>query len=182
MSLTIIHYIIFIAVALLIILGVVGALTQNNKKLVMPMILSTVLFSLLIGVIAVAVTEKYTKKVKLVKVSNKRFLSQEKIAFYGMVKNVGKFPLAKVYFTVKLVNAGHVTGKEKAQVGGFYKPSGFFDFFQGGMGKLYKPQTIEKEFVVAKNLKPGEVVSFHVMFDYPPYFQNVSHFVKVSGH
>ncbi len=71
---------------------------------------------------------------------------------------------------------GH-TGNVKA--GSFFTPSGISDFF--GAGVLYKPQVITKEFVVAKNLKPGQSESFRVYFDYPPYFKNVAHFSTVKG-
>jgi len=81
---------------------------------------------------------------------------------------------------IKLVNKGHATGKVKG--GSFYKASGFFDFFSGGANILYRPQTITKEFVVAKNLKPGEAKSFRVYFDYPPYFEQVSQFTKLYSH
>jgi hypothetical protein len=180
MSFNIIHYISLGVIAVIFIGGIITALKQSDKKLALPMILSVTLISVLLTAISIAVVEKYTKKVKLVKVQNKRYLTQEKISYYGFVKNVGKYPVAKVYLSIKLVNAGHATGNVKA--GSFYKSSGFFDFFSKGAGKLYKPQKIEKEFVVARNLKPGEVVPFRVTFDYPPYFRNTSDFIKVYAH
>ncbi len=180
MSFTVIHYLIVAIGVLLIILGIVAALRQERKKLVMPMILSTVLISSLIVTIGIAAAEKYTKKVKLVKVDDRRYLSQEKISYFGLVKNVGKFPVKKVYLSIKLVNGGHATGRVKGP--NYYKPSGFFDMFNGGLGKLNKPQTIEKEFVVARNLGPGEVAPFRVTFDYPGYFRNTAHFIKVYAH
>ncbi len=176
------HYLLFAFVGLVMLGGIIAAVRQENQKLVLPMAFSVILISVLVGAIGVAVVEKYTKKVKLLKVDNRRYLAQEKISYYGMVKNVGKYPVKKVYISIKLVNAGHVTGKQKAAGGGFYKPSGFADFF-GGAGKLYnKPQTIEKEFLIARNLKPGESARFRVTFDYPGYFRNVSHFIKVYAH
>ena len=179
MSLTIIHYIIIAAVIIMCIGGIVAAFQQNNPKLIKPMIFSVLLMSILVGAIGIAVAEKYTKKVKLVKIDNRRYLTQEKISYFGLVKNVGKYPVAQVYLHIKLVNGGHATGNVKG--GNFYKPSGLGDFFKGA-NKLYKPQTIEKEFVIAKNLKPGAVVPFRVTFDYPGYFRNTADFVKVYAH
>ena len=49
-----------------------------------------------------------------------------------------------------------------------------------GMQKS-KPQSITKEFIVAKNLKPGTAEPFRVYFDFPPYFRSVSQFTEVSG-
>ena len=180
MSFNIIHFLVLAVVGLLFILGIIVAIKQQNKKLILPMIITVVLFSILLSAIGVAVVEKYTKKVSLVKVQNRRYLTQEKISYFGYVKNTGSYPVGKVYLTIKLVNAGHATGNVKP--GAFFQSSGFFDFFSKGAGVLYKPQTIEKEFVVARDLQPGEVVPFRVTFDYPPYFRNTSDFVKVYGH
>ncbi len=177
------HFIVLGVVFLILLFGIIAALKQDNNKLVLPMIFSVTFISVLVGAIGIAVVEKYTKKVKLIKVDNRRYLSQEKISYFGTVKNTGKYPVGKVYISIKLVNAGHVTGKAKAEGGGFYKASGLGDFFGSGAGKLYnKPQTIEKEFVIARNLKPGESARFRVTFNYPGYFKNVSHFIKVYGH
>ena len=62
--------------------------------------------------------------------------------------------------------------------------SHLIDFFSSETigGKKSKPQQITHEFVVAKNLKPGESREFRVYFDYPPYFRNVAHFAKIYAH
>ena len=179
MSFNIVHYSVIGITLLLLLLGVIGAFKQDNKKLFWPMIFSTLLVSSLILAIGIAVAEKYTKKVKLVKIDNRRYLSQEKISYYGLVKNVGKYPVKKVYISIKLVNGGHATGRVKGP--NFYKTNSFFDMF-GGANKLYKPQTIEKEFVVARDLSPGEVARFRVTFDYPGYLRNTADFIKVYAH
>jgi hypothetical protein len=180
MSLTIFHYIAIALTILTLLLGVVAALKQNNKKLLLPMIFSSILVSALVGSFGLAVAEKYTKKVKLISIDNRRYLSQEKISYFGRVKNVGKYPVAKVYISIKLVNGGHATGRVKG--GNFYQAnSGFFNIFSGA-NKLYKPQSIEKEFFVARNLPPGASASFRVTFDYPGYFKNTADFVKVYAH
>ena len=180
MSFTPVHYIIIVIGLLLILLGTVAALKQKEKKLVLPMIFSTLLISILIVSIGIAAAEKYTKKVKLVKVDNRRYLTQEKISYFGLVKNVGKYPVKNVYITIKLVNGGHNTGRVKG--GNFYKPSGFFDMFGSGANKLYKPQTIEKDLLIARDLGPGQVAPFRVTFDYPGYFKNTAQFIKVYAH
>lgn len=180
MSFTIIHYIILFVVFLIFALGTFAAFKQSNKKLLLPMILSVTLVSVLIGAISIAAAEKYTKKVKLIKIDNRRYLTQEKISYFGLVKNIGKYKVAKVYLKIKLVSGGHGTGNVKP--GNFYKTSSFWDFLGKGADILYKPTTIEKDFVVAKNLKPGEVAPFRVTFKYPPYFKNTSNFIKVYAH
>jgi len=174
------HYIALGIVLFLFIGGVVASFKQDDKKMMLSMFFAVTLVTSFLAVFSVIIVDKYTKKVKLYDLKNKRLLSIEKIVYSGIVKNSGKFPIGKVTFEIKLVNKGHATGNVKG--GNFYKPSGFADFFSSGMGiSKSKPQTITKTFIVAKNLKPGEAKAFRVHFAYPGYFRNVSQFSKVSG-
>jgi hypothetical protein len=176
------HYAVFAVIAVIFLGGVIAALKQKKSSMKLSMLFSVTLISIFLAVFSVFVVDKYTKKVELSKLKNKRILSIEKIVYTGIVKNVGKYPIGKVVFSIKLVNKGHVTGNVKG--GNFYKPSGFWDFFASVLSddKKNKPQTIEKEFVVARNLKPGQAKPFRVYFRYPPYFSSTAHFAKVYGH
>ena len=176
------HFIILGIVLLVFIGGVISAFRQENKKLIVPMLISVSLISTLIAGFSIVVVDKYTKIPKVYKLKNKRLLGAEKIVYTGIVKNEGNYEIGEVTIEIKLVNKGHATGNVKG--GNFYKPSGFFAFFGGGSEKKtkYKPQTIIEEFVVARNLKPGEAKAFRVHFDWPPYFRSVAEFTKVSGH
>ena len=174
------HYIILGIILFMFIGGIVSALKQTNKKLAIPMMISVSLICALLAGFSIVVIDKYTKIPKLYKVKNKRLLSIEKIVYTGIVKNEGNHEIGNVEIEIKLVNKGHATGNVKG--GNFFKASGFFDFFSGGANVLYKPQTIVKNFVVAKNLKPGEAKAFRVHFRWPPYFRSVAEFVEVTGH
>jgi len=171
------HFLAFSIVGFIFLGGVISAF-QQEKHLRFPMILSTTLVSALLLFFSIIVVDKYTKHVELYKLKNKRLLSIEKIVYTGVVKNVGKFPIGKVRFEIKLVNNGNASGQVKG--GNFFKSTGFFDLFNG-LHKNTKPQTITKEFIVARNLKPGESKHFRVHFPFPPYFRNVADFAKVSG-
>ncbi|MEA1892157.1 MAG: DUF2393 family protein [Campylobacterota bacterium] len=174
------HFIVFAVILLILITGIVSAFRQTNKKLVFPMLISVSLISALLFGFSMVVVDKYTKIPKLYKLKNKRLLSIEKVVYSGIVRNEGNFKIGKVTFEIKLVNKGHVTGNVKS--GSFFKASGFFDFFSTKSANAYKPQSITKKFVVAKNLKPGDAKAFRVHFDWPPYFRSVSDFAKVYGH
>ncbi len=174
------HFIFLGIVFLIFIGGLIASFRQSEKKLILPMIISVTLVSIFLAFFSVLVVDKYTKKVEIFKLKNKRLLSTEQIIYTGFVKNTGNHTIGTVTFQIKLVNRGHATGNVKG--GNFYKPSGFFDFFGGGMGMSNdKPQSITKEFVVAKNLKAGTAKSFRVYFKYPPYFRSVADFAEVSG-
>ena len=174
------HFFVLGVIFLVFVLGVISSFRQENPKLIIPMLISVTLITALIAGFSIVVVDKYTKIVKLYKMENKRLLSTEKIVYTGIVKNEGNYEIGKVTFEIKIVNKGHVTGNVKA--GSFFKTSGLAEFFGGGAGKLYKPQSITKKFVVAENLKPGDAKSFRVYFDFPPYFRSMSHFAKVTGH
>jgi len=174
------HYVVLGFIFILFMSGIVASFKQNNSKMRYSMLFSVTLISLFLAVFSIFVVDKYTKKVSLSKLKNKRLLSLEQIVYSGRVTNTGNYPIGKVTFDIKLVNKGHATGNVKG--GNFYKPSGFFSFFSNGLNMREKPQTIEKEFVVAKNLKAGESAYFRVYFDYPPYFSSTAQFTKVWGH
>jgi len=175
------HYIFLGLIFLIFISGVIVAFRQEQKKLIIPMFISVTLISVFLAVFSVLVVDKYTKKVEVYKLKNKRLLSTEQIVYTGRVKNTGNFTVGKVTLEIKLVNKGHATGNVKG--GNFYKPNGFMDFFSfsGGSNKDSKPQTVVKKFVIAKNLKAGTAKSFRVYFKYPPYFRSVAQFTEVSG-
>ena len=174
------HFIVLSVVFLISLVGIVGVLKKEKAKLAVPAIMSILLIATLISGFSIVVVDKYTKIVKLYKLENKRLLNREKIMYSGIVRNEGDFEIGEVTFEIKLVNKGHVTGNVKA--GSFFSPSGFFDFFSSGSGKLYKPQQVKKEFLVATNLKPGEAKEFRVYFDYPPYFKSTSQYSKLYAH
>ena len=176
------HYVVFAIIALIFVGGIIAALQQKKSSIKISMLFSITLISVFLAVFSVFVVDKYTKKVELSKLKNKRILSIEKIVYSGIVKNVGKYPVGKVVLNIKLVNKGHATGNVKG--GNFYKPSGFFEFLGSAVGdkKKNKPQAIEKEFVIAKNLKPGQAKPFRVYFRYPPYFRSTAQFTKVYAH
>jgi hypothetical protein len=174
------HFIVFGVVFLIFVGGVITSMKQESTKLQVTMLIVVSVVSLLLAVFSIFVVDKYTKVVKLYKMENKRILGIEKIIYTGIVKNEGSHTIGKVTFEIKLVNQGQATGNVKG--GNFFRASGFFDFFSGGYNLNMKPQSITKEFVVARNLKPGQAHSFRVHFDFPPYFRSVSDFAKVYGH
>ena len=174
------HFIAFGVIFLMFVAGAVFSLKQETQKLRMSMLFSVALVSVFLAFFSVLVVDKYTKKVELYKMENRRLLSIEKIVYTGIVKNEGNHEIGKVTFEIKLVNKGHVTGNVKG--GNFFKPSSFLDFFGGGFNRNARPQSITEEFVVAKNLKPGQSQSFRVYFKYPPYFSSTAQFASVKGH
>lgn len=179
---TIWHWLAVIIFVTIFVLLVIISLKEKNQNTMLSMIFASFLVIVTAAVFSMMAIDKYTKVATLFNVKNTRMLHNETIAFTGNVKNTGNYEIAKIVLTVKLVNKGHVTGNVKG--GNFYRPSGIFDFFTsfGTETKQDRPQKIENEFVVARNVKPGESVFFRVQMPYPPYFQHVSQFTSVSAH
>ena len=174
------HYVVLGIIFVLFIVGIVRALKEPKVKMRYSMLFTVTLITAFLAIFSIFVVDKYTKHVKLYELKNKRLLSVERISYTGVVKNVGNYTIGKVTLEIKLVNKGHATGNVKG--GNFYKPSGFFDFFTSGFGiDKSKPQTIVKKFIVARNLKPGQIHRFYVHFRFPPYFRSVAQFTKVTG-
>ena len=120
------HYIVLAIIGLIFIGGVFASLRQEKKKMIFPMLLSVTLISAFLAAFSILIVDKYTKKVELFKVKNKRLLSTEQIIYTGFVKNTGNHTIGEVTFEIKLVNKGHATGNVKG--GNFYKTSGFLIF------------------------------------------------------
>ena len=176
------HILVIVLILIVTGLGIYLAFTQKNKKLAYSMTLSILLTSFLLAAFLLLAVDKYTKKVSLYKLENKRLLNLEKVVYTGFVKNEGSYTIGEVTFEVKLVNQGYATGSIAST--SFFTPSGFKEFFSGGGANILynKPQLIKKQFVVARDLKPGQVEQFRVVFDFPPYFRNVSQYTDVYGH
>lgn len=172
------HFITIAVLFLFYIGGMLASSKQSVKKIRLTMQVSLSIIMVLIGIFSVVAVDKYTKKVSLHKFENKRLLSIEKIVYTGIVKNDGLHDIGEVTFEIKIVNKTRSMGATAS----FFTPTGFMDFFGGGANILYRPQSITKTFIVAKNLRAGEAKSFRIYFDYPPYFKNVSQFAKVYGH
>jgi hypothetical protein len=115
--------------------------------------------------------DKVTKTVKVYKLENKRNLNIEKIIFSGLVKNEGAYEIGKVYLEIALLNNSKGMGNTS-----FVNP-----FLSFGWGSS-KPSQIVEEFVIAENLKPGEVKDFIVYMRYPSHFEGFSTSYEISSH
>jgi len=180
---TIWHYL-FSFLALSILIGGIFTASKEEKSSIRNgIIFSSFLISILLGITFIFVLDKYTKKAAIFDLRNTRLLSTEQIVYKGFVKNIGNYKIGTIKLEIKLVNNGNAVGNIKGGKS-FYKPSGLFDFIYSGGQTIEKskPQTIVKEFVVAKDLEPGKSKYFRVMFPFPPYFSAVSQFTKVYSH
>ena len=175
------HYLIVLLSVLLFVLGTIISFKEKRAGVRNAMIFSTFLVTLLIAAFMIMAADKYTKHAQVTNLTNRRVLSNETIVYSGFVRNVGDYTIGEVTLEIKLVNRGHVSGNVKG--GNFYKPSGFFDFFNTVKGsKKERKQQVIKEFVIARNLKPGHAKQFSVTLAYPPYFSATSYFTRVFAH
>jgi len=179
---TIWHWSILVAFVILFIGLVFLAFQEKNHKNTISMIFASFLVIVTAGVFSIMAIDKYTKKAELYGVKNTRVLYNESIVYTGYVKNSGDYTIGTVTFKLKLINKGHVVGNVKG--GNFYSPSGLIHFLTsfGEESTEYRPQKIEKEFVVAEDLEPGKSAYFRVQMEYPAYFKHVAHFTSIKAH
>jgi Protein of unknown function (DUF2393) len=161
------HYLLLGGLTLFFILGIIVSLRTNSKYSVFTTITLTLI---LIGFFS---WKTINESVYIVEVSNlekERFYQSEQILIKGMVRNTGKFPVAHIVATVKLINShGGVSGKDSI----FTQPSVFAEIYEGDDPK-FKKQSVVEEHEVAENLDPGSSKPFSIMMGYPSHFSNAS--------
>lgn len=166
------HYLVLIITLLIFAGGVALAFKDENSKYRVQIIFSFFVVFLFLASIGLYAVDKTTKTVKLYKLENKRNLSTENIIFSGMVKNEGEYEIGKVYLEITLLNNAKGLGGGSS----FVNP-----FLSFGWG-VSKPSQITQEFIVAEDLKPGEVKDFIVYIRYPSYFQGFSTSYEIYAH
>ena len=71
------HYIFLAIIFFIFIGGIVSSFKQEQKKMVIPMVISVTLITFVLVFFSIIVIDKYTKRVELSKLKNKRLLSTE---------------------------------------------------------------------------------------------------------
>lgn len=175
---TIIHIIVLIIMAVLSILFFVLSF-KAEKKLIVPLIFTNLLVTTALAVFLMLVIDKYTKKARLDDVTSSRVLMNESIVFNGKVTNIGRFMISNCVLKVKLIN--QPVNKDSLKGEAVFKPSGlsmfswlFKDLDNG------KPNTVEYEFNVAKDLGAKKSKTFSVSMPYPPYFTRGMNITKIN--
>ncbi len=162
---TILHWLTLLFFLMVFILLVIVSRKEERPNVFWSMVFASFLVTSTGAVFSMFVLDKYTKKAKIVSIKNHRVLRTEEIVFQGKIANVGKFTIGHCTLSIKMIN-NPVSGN-KLSGSNIFKPSGL-EFFKPK--KNERPNTIEKEFTVAKKLKPREVRPFTVRMPYPPYF------------
>ena len=145
--------------------------SNNNTKVLLSMIFASFLVTFFGAILGLVILEKYTKKAKILNVTQRRVLLNETLVLKGRVKNIGKFKINYCKLEIKLVNNG-LNEKKTQQKGTTFFKSGGLDVF-GSKEKNKRPNTIKATKVIVKNgLLPGRSKNFSTVIPYPPYFRN----------
>ena len=172
------HYIAILIIFILFIIGIIFSFKQKNKKLLLPMIFSITLVAISLTFLLLFIIDKYTKHIEIHKLKSRKLPSLEKVIYSGIVKNTGNYTVGKVKLTIKLVSKGKSNDLSNTT---FYKSSGFLDIFSG-IKKKKAPTSVEKTFIIARDLKPRHLKTFRVILRYPSNFRNVSEYTSISAH
>ena len=166
---TIVHIIALVILFVIFIILLILSFKETRRKVLFAMIFSNFLVISTLAVFSMFVLDKYTKQARLEDVSQSRVLISESLVIHGRVRNIGKFGISKCFLHVKLVN----NAIESSNLNGstLYKPSSGLDFLTNKANNKEKKSTIEKDFLIAKNLKVKELRYFSASMRYPSYFK-----------
>ena len=176
---TIIHWLVLLFFLLLFLLLVYISKKEKRRNVFWSMVFASFLVTSTGALFSMFVIDKYTKKARLIRIENHRILRTEEIVFKGKVQNVGKFKIGQCKLSIKMINNPVESGKLSGSQ--IYKPSGL-EFFKSKESKKERPNTVLQEFVVARNLEPGEIQPFTVRMHYPPYFSKTRLIYKLYCH
>jgi len=152
----------------LVILSVKAA--KDSVKLLLSMIFASFIVTAFGAILGLVILEKYTKKAKLLDVTQRRVLINETLVLKGRVKNIGKFKINYCKLEIKLVNNGW--GGGGFTKGTFFKPGGL-ELFGSKDKKKKRPNVVKAtRYIITDGLKPGEIKNFSAVIPYPPYFKN----------
>ena len=85
------HYLFLLIVIGLFGLGIKFLLKQEDSKMRIQLIFSSVLIFILVLVLGIYSIDSYTKEAKVYRLENTRILEREEIAYSGVVKNEGNY-------------------------------------------------------------------------------------------
>lgn len=174
---TMLHWIVVVAFFMVFLILTILSLKEKVAKTRTSMIFSSfLLVSVGIGFSLFAL-DKYTKKGKLIAVSQQRDYRTKNIIIKGKVKNIGNFKIGYCNVEVRMLND---LSSKKGRLISYFKPSKSLDGLFGS--KEIKGNIVLQEFKVIKNLGKNNTQSFKVSMKYPSYFKNPTYKYKLYCH
>ena len=167
---TIFHIIALIAFFLLFILLFVLSLKETRRKVFFSMLFANFLVVTMLSVFSMFVLDKYTKTARIEGLTHKRILRDESIVFSGKIRNTGPFGISTCKLEIKLVS--NAINAKTLKGSSIFKPTSGLEFIDNDENG--KPSTIKFTFVVASDLKKGELRNFSASMPYPAYFSKTS--------
>lgn len=172
---TILHILTLVILFIVYVLLIVLTRKETRPKIFWSMIFANTLVMSMLMVFSMPILDKYTKQARVENLTQKRILMTESITFSGQVRNTGSFAIGKCKFEVKLVNnpltAGKLTGSQ------VFRPTSGLKY---GPDEGADASTVVQDFVIATNLRPGELRNFSVSMRYPPHFQRTTPFTTLT--
>ncbi|NPA81075.1 MAG: DUF2393 domain-containing protein [Epsilonproteobacteria bacterium] len=167
--LTIWHKVALAFFGVVLLIFIILSFMQKDKKLVWPMVFSSVLVVGAFTFFTLFALDKYTKKAKILSIKHHRVLRTESIVFEGRVKNMGKFKIGECKLKIKIAS-NPMSGKSLSGSSMFNPKSTLPEFFDNK--EKSKRSYVEKEAVIVRDFKPGYVEPFSVSMKFPSYLKN----------
>lgn len=173
--LTIWHYLIYTLLIALFIFAVYYVIRSKNfEKNKSSFVATFALITLSLMFMTSLAIDSYTKEVKLLDFSHRRFYATEQILYRGTIRNAGNYAVAKVELEIKITNkdTGHREGNPE------YQSTAFESFF-GRKDKDHRPQVVIMRETIATDLSPGETRQFNLAMEYPTHFKGFSVYPRI---
>lgn len=171
--LTPLHYLLLGGLGLVFILGAILALRSNSKFSIFA---TVILIIALLGTFLWNAINEHVYRVEITNVKQERYYQSEQILIKGVVRNVGKYPVANVAAIIRLSNA---KSGNQAKASQFARPGAFAELFEGD-NPDFKSQNVVEKHVVADYLSPGSSKTFRIMMDFPPHFTRASYDIEAE--
>lgn len=163
---TVLHWLATLIIGVLFILSLILILRNSDDTSPLPTILTVAFITLLIFFLSIFGLDKYTKIAQLENVVQKKVLINESFSISGQIHNMGNFEIGKCTLEVKLFNES----LEKSNDSISFVPKSIFDnLFKKDSSSDFQVATT-KEFIIAENLRSGEMRNFTVFMRYPASF------------
>jgi hypothetical protein len=173
---TLLHWIVVAVFIVIFAILTILSFKEKNVKTRLSMIFSSFLL-IAVGIgFSLFALDKYTKKGKLVSISQQRDYRTESVKIKGKIKNIGKFKIGYCKIEVTISN----TVQKHKRHNNYFKSSKSLDGLLGS--KKIKGNIIIQDFVAVSNLVKNNTQNFTYSIKYPPHFKKPKYKYKLYCH
>ena len=160
---TILHWLVLAIVSLFFILITILVLRNQQEKSPVSTLIVMFVLMVMVFVISIFGLDEYTKVARLENVSHQKVLINESLVYSGQIRNIGGFTIGKCKLEVEIFSDRVGEAGSTA----LFTPKSIFGDFFTNTKENDENAPVSKTFVIAENLKKGELRNFSVSMRFP---------------